>query len=749
MNLKAIIRAILRNKLVLLAVPLITMTGVAFYVKNLPQTYISYAQMATGFTENTGVSISDNEVMQPYMIQNKFSNLIELFKSKTIISLVSYSLYVHDHNNKNPFRKPKEAENIPQQVKDDAARVFQMRLDSLTSFGYIQDATLNNLLEVYGYDYESIIKKLKINRNGSSDYIMATFESENPHLSAYVVNTLLDQVNKYQCMKQLKEIAHDIDFFAMLERSKKQELQAKNDSLKRFKLKYNILNLNEQSTVLIDRIKNLEIEKQNNEKRLSGIKESIAEINQKFTQKDKLYYEAKQSEINNRLTKLREQLSKLITKDIESGRTNKAIQDSIVAIRAQIEREVDISSRDFDLNPTNVKADLVKRKLDLELELQQTKQNIASIEKELAKQKSIQVSFTPYEAEIAAIERDIKMAEQVYLDVLSKYNQAKLIAAECKTSKYKIEEFGVPSSKPDQSKNVIIILLSGVLSFILTLSTIVGLVLIDGRIKSPEAFESATGYPVKGFLNLVEGSKLDLKNMFSEAQKDRDLNFFKQQLRNLRHEFEIQSAENKVFLFTSNERNEGKSLVIASLAYTLHLTDKKVLVIDGNLKNNTLTEIFQARPMLNDNIRNCTFPGDLVTKTTLSGVDVVGVGVSGFSPSELLPEKDFKKLINWAREYYDFIFMESAALNVYSDTKELTQFADKLIAVFAANRALTDADKTTFKYLQTLDSKFDGYIINKVELSELEIDLKKHADSDIKASKKSQQGVLSKTTFQI
>ena len=64
-------------------------------------------------------------------------------------------------------------------------------------------------------------------------------------------------------------------------------------------------------------------------------------------------------------------------------------------------------------------------------------------------------------------------------------------------------------------------------------------------------------------------------------------------------------------------------------------------------------------------------------------------------------------------QQYDFVLMEAAAMNEYSDTQELVPFADKVLAVFNAHSVLKTADKASIHYLRGLNSKFAGSILSE------------------------------------
>jgi polysaccharide biosynthesis transport protein len=66
------------------------------------------------------------------------------------------------------------------------------------------------------------------------------------------------------------------------------------------------------------------------------------------------------------------------------------------------------------------------------------------------------------------------------------------------------------------------------------------------------------------------------------------------------------------------------------------------------------------------------------------------------------------------RSRYDYILMEGASLNDYSDSKELLTFADKVITVFSADSKIEQIDRESINFIRSLKDAFLGAILNKV-----------------------------------
>ena len=100
-------------------------------------------------------------------------------------------------------------------------------------------------------------------------------------------------------------------------------------------------------------------------------------------------------------------------------------------------------------------------------------------------------------------------------------------------------------------------------------------------------------------------------------------------------------------------------------------------------------------------------------------VDIIGNEGGHNSPSELLSGVNFKQKIADLGQVYDYIFLEAAALNKYSDARELVDFVEKVIPVFNAQTSLTKHDENSVSFLHSLGDKVLGSVLNKANLKNL------------------------------
>ncbi|HRE41222.1 MAG TPA: Wzz/FepE/Etk N-terminal domain-containing protein [Ignavibacteria bacterium] len=723
MDIVNFIKILLRRKLILFILPVIAIIITYFLVKNLPDVYKSTAQLATGITDESQLSITaEGQALQQFDIQNKFGNLIELMKSKKVIDLVGFKLLKNDLSTSKPFREPSKLMlTLNQEAKTNVLKILDYKIDSMQSLtnAIADERGIIELLESMKYDYNSLLTKMKVEREGSSDFIKVEFESENADLSAFVVNTEILEFIRY--FKKLTAIKSDValNYFADLAEQKKQELDAKIDDLKRYKMANGVINLYEQTKALVDQKSELELAREQQNKNIPALKEAIDLIDNKFTGKEKLYFEADARPYNERIVSLKDRIKVLTDEYITKGLDDKDIENQLIETKKQLEAEITIASDKFLMDPNAPKDELVVKRIEYELDLEISRYAVQSMDKELGRLNQLVMSFAPKEAEISAYEREITVAQDVYLMILNKYNLARFDNMNL-VETMKQTEFGEPANKPEASKKMLTVILAGVVSLLMSVVLIFVLEYIDQTLKSPKQFTKITNLELLGNLNRVKKSQINLKDIFSESQLDPESELFRQLLRSMRYSLSEKLNGKKFLLTTSTEDNTGKTLVISCLAYSFALIGKKVLIIDTNFSHNSLTINFGASPSLEDFLEDLVSVDNAISKTSMNNIDVVGCRGGSYSPDELGGLQNFKNKIVNLTHGYDLVMMEGAALNKHSDAKELSNISDLIIAVFSANSIVEDSDKYSIDALISFGDKFAGAVLNNLSTEYLE-----------------------------
>lgn len=162
--------------------------------------------------------------------------------------------------------------------------------------------------------------------------------------------------------------------------------------------------------------------------------------------------------------------------------------------------------------------------------------------------------------------------------------------------------------------------------------------------------------------------------------------------------------EHKVATVTSVMKGEGKTFVASNLALSVAMLGKKVLLIDANLRNSSLsTDILNAPARgLTQVIQGQSDYKSVIQESSWhENLYVLPAGDVRSNAAEVLLSSAFSSLVNELESLYDFIVIDSANLYDYSDTMPLLHLNDLTIVVTRAGFS----DKDTMEYIETLVNK--------------------------------------------
>ena len=746
MNLK-----ILKRKLgILIGIPVLTVVASYFLISEMGDRYKSTAQIATGFTADDAVNLSEAPTT-PFDVSTNFTNLIKSMNSVPVLNLVSYRLAIHDLEDQKPFRVFDESKEkniiIDEKATSKALALLKSKLATMKQLNLVdpQDQLLFAVLKGYRYDVETLSKDLKIQRVENSDFISVEYFSENPFLSALTVNALCQEFIRYNKTLKTDRSSESIEFLKAIVDEKKKILDQKTDTLNKFRLNNNVFTHDTETKNKIALITDYELNRDREVSTINRLEFSINKLQNTIDVKSKSLGKANQQEtilVNQRIVELSRQINDLMSSGNESAK----------ARVSKLRDELQLETSRLDALSANEKAleefkQLEKERDDLKMDLQIAKNNLSSIDQSLRRLKNDVAGSASKQVSTTDLDREVELATNEYMNAQDKYNAAKNKSLVIGSSIRQILE-GQPSYKPESSQAALILSLAGGGSFLLSLIGVLAFEFLDGSIRVASRLEKLTGLPNIGSVNFLKDKEFNLREVFKDRSSNKEYEMFSHFLRKLR--YEVQSSNGKVFLVTSTQVNAGKSFVILSLAYALSLVQAKVLIIDTNFRRNALTKALlpriDTRRLLKkgideddddlmleedfDDDDEDRLPGKslpvktntgekdrtriLINKSKFPGVDIIGNIGANDSPSEIMAGRDFKKMIKDLSERYDCVIMEGPALNDYSDSKELIDFADKVIPVFSAKSSLTHRDRESIKYFKSINGKLMGTVLNKV-----------------------------------
>ncbi len=735
-------RVLMRKLWILITIPILAGIAAFFLTSKIPDMYKSTAQLATGFTTNDQITVTNegNNIREAGI---KFNNLIETMSSEVILTMLSYQLIIHDLTLPSPFRTPGPMTDrqFTKADIDTCVAIAKRKLErrELLSSYDENERKLLDLIAHFGYaNWQLLDDGLFIMRVRDTDYVKVQFASENPLLSSFVVNTLSEEYIRHDNNMKSSRSGQSVEFFEKLVADKKKELDEKTAILNEYRSNNNVVNYEIESTTRISQISDYEMKRTEAANRVDGIRLSLANAKRRLTSLEK---EPSKTSSNVKILQLQSKISDLTKIYEDGGSTDDKLFATIKDLRYELQVELDKKTQIENAagKPQSLlAADLENQIQQYELELQIAESNLRSINSTLAGLKSNVSGIASKEAIVKTLLAEVENVTKDYNDAVQRYSTERnksLIAA----SPIQLVIRGQPNGYPERSKRYLIVAFAGVASFLLCVMSIVGIELIDQRLKNQIQYKKFVPIPLTGSINFINNKKLDLNYLFTHPVKSPEMEVFKHFLRKLR--FELESSKDRVFLVTSTKDGEGKTFLTLCLVYSLSLVKKRVLIIDTNFRHNSLTQQLMMRGTPEkkleaglfvkgligkesgggDEMNEEEYAQSIISPTNHKGINIVGNSGGDRSPSEIFAGRDFRRMINILLERYDYIFMEGASLNIYSDTKELVEYVDKVIAVFSSRSVIKQLDRESIDYLKKLNGKLMGGVLNGIEMKELKI----------------------------
>lgn len=189
----------------------------------------------------------------------------------------------------------------------------------------------------------------------------------------------------------------------------------------------------------------------------------------------------------------------------------------------------------------------------------------------------------------------------------------------------------------------------------------------------------------------------------------------------------LYSTNRKTILITSSKQKEGKSWIINNLAIAFAQANKKVILVDTDLrKENEKNEIFSVdkgeglsdfiKEISNNKLENLEKSKKYIKETKFPNLHILQNGTIPPNPSELLSSNNMKNLLDLLKNMYDIVLLDGTSCMIVSDSIALSSMVDSTILVAENKKSKISDLKKTKKLIEDVNGKILGIIFNKSEI---------------------------------
>jgi polysaccharide biosynthesis transport protein len=288
--------------------------------------------------------------------------------------------------------------------------------------------------------------------------------------------------------------------------------------------------------------------------------------------------------------------------------------------------------------------------------------------------------------EYMILSQESEQSQALYQDLLKRLKEAGILES-MKSSNITNVDKALPPAKPSRP-NVALLLAGGLfMGIFLGGGTALLVDAADNKIQGTEEIETA-GMPLLGLVPLagvVAPSKQlpggDAGGTLMESERSE----FAESVRRLRSNLLISRSGNppQVLLITSGSPSEGKSLLSLNLAVALAQYDKKVLLVEADMRR----PVLKRRAHLKTTKGLSTLLTDHSTKAEPEflpnhpNLAILPAGPVPPYPAELLGSASLRSLFDQWRNEFDFIVVDSPPVLPVSDTQTLIAYSDATVLI--------------------------------------------------------------------
>ncbi|MDC5449559.1 polysaccharide biosynthesis tyrosine autokinase [Acinetobacter baumannii] len=348
---------------------------------------------------------------------------------------------------------------------------------------------------------------------------------------------------------------------------------------------------------------------------------------------------------------------------------------------------------------------------------------LTAINKQIGELNSTLKQLPDVQRQYLQLYREVEVKTQLYTALLNSYQQLR-IAKAGEIGNVRIVDTAVEPIEPIKPKKLQILILSIFLGgFIGTLIALLRNMLRTG-IKDSGQIETELDLPVYATVprSPIQESRVKIlkkkKNIPILAVKNSD-DIAIESLRSIRTaiHFALANAKNNIIMIAGPSPEVGKSFISTNLATIFAQGDKRVLLIDADMRRGYIHKYFdvEVKPGLSEFLSGQADLQKVLHKTQVANLDVITRGKSPTNPSEILSSNQFKELLEQLQSQYDHIIIDTPPVLAVTDGIIISQYTGvNLIVARYAKSQMKELELTVNRFEQA-GVKVNGFILNDIQ----------------------------------
>lgn len=511
---------------------------------------------------------------------------------------------------------------------------------------------------------EQLIAKVKIAPlNLKTQKIQISYQDHNKEKARDIVDAITVEFRKYNVEQKTRGADQILSYLGAQIDTFSKDLADFQDSLKRFRLDNNYLNPYEELNNATERLNLLEQQKVKlmfDQKLVNWFYDYVEELNDLKVISSGLGNDlGNYQSIVDELRRLEQERNQMLMKVSADHPEVVLLEEEIERVKSDLTNNLDniIKRLNFSMEDVNTQYSMYLGKI---------------------------LEMPEKEAEYARLDRKYKVKEGYYLNLLDKQAEFSIAKAGI-VGDYIVLSPAEVGNKPVSPDKFGIWLISLALATVLSIVIIAVRYILHNTIISVDDIANNTKASILGMVPTVYN---DIP-MSSIVVSNNPKSIVSESLRSLRANLQFISAGDgpKTLAITSTISGEGKTFLAINFGAILSFLNKKVLIMDVDMRRPRLSKIFNAS---NEKGMSTILIGkddyhDCIQQTDLANLSFITSGPIPPNPAELILSDKLTQIVEQMKEEYDYIIFDTPPLGLVTDGLDIIKRVDYPIYVFRAD----------------------------------------------------------------
>ncbi|SAK79275.1 exopolysaccharide transport protein family protein [Caballeronia catudaia] len=371
------------------------------------------------------------------------------------------------------------------------------------------------------------------------------------------------------------------------------------------------------------------------------------------------------------------------------------------------------------------RAALIPRFMEHAPEVTAIDQQIAALNSTMSASKD-RIKRLPNDEQAAlGLMRDLEVNTQLYTNLLNNLEQLRVVKAG-KIGSVRIVDNAVAPYYPVKPKKLLVICLSAIVGFLLGICVSLARAGMQSGVEDCDVIESRLGLPVYATIPKSRGGSRWMSVLCKRKQQGR-LAFENpsdsviESLRSLATalHFTMQDAPTNSIMISGPAPGVGKSFVASNLAAILGSMNKRVLLIDADLRRGTLHDSFGVgrNKGLSEIISGVGKIENLIHREVGPGLDFISTGAIPPNPAELLLHPNFDRFQKEVCALYDIVIFDTAPVLAVTDAAIIGRLSGVALLVLRFGAHPVREIEMTVRRLTQAGVNLKGTVMNGVPLA--------------------------------